>query len=65
MSTFQTMKFSDTESYNRVEFSEAFLNGGVVRVYLNNGSSGHVDLSRDLLVKLRNYLNLQIAKLPK
>jgi hypothetical protein len=64
MSTFQTMKYSGGENRS-IEFSEAFVNGGVVRVYMNNGSSGHVDFNRDHLIKLRNYINIQIAKLPK
>lgn len=57
------MKFSD--GTHRVEISEAFTGSGVCRVYMNNGSSGFVDFNRDQLIKLRNFINLQIAKLPK
>lgn len=65
MSTFQTMKFTDPESGNKFEFSEAFTAHQLIRVYLNNGSSGSVDMNRDNLVKLRNFLTLQISKLKK
>ena len=57
------MKFSD--GTHHVEISEAFTGSGVCMVYMNNGSSGSVDFNRDQLIKLRNFINLQIAKLPK
>ena len=55
------MKFSNGASH--VEISEAFTGSGACRVYLNNGSSGHIDLDKDHLIKLRNFINLQIGKL--
>lgn len=61
MSTFQSMKFQDEQSF--IDFTESF-NGNMIRAYVRSGSTGYVDFNRKQLLELRKWINIQLQKMP-